>query len=107
MNFRQEDRICRKGGLRRSRCGGWGKFWILNFGFWIQNSAFKISQPVRPFPVRRYICRQLLGLSVGMAGIVQTGGDAFQAGFELFLGRQVELVFRGEDIGIGRESELN
>jgi hypothetical protein len=84
---------------------------MLDFGFWmefsIQNSEFKISQPVRPFPVRRYFCRRLLGLSVGMAGIVQTGGDAFQAGFELFLGRQVELVFRGEDIGIGRESELN
>ena len=42
-----------------------------------------------------------------MAGIVQTGGDAFQPGFQLFFGRQVELVFRGENVGIGRESELN
>jgi hypothetical protein len=42
-----------------------------------------------------------------MAGIVQTGGDAFQPGFQLFFGGQVELVFGGENVGIGRESELN
>jgi hypothetical protein len=30
------------GGLRRSRCGGWGKFWILDVGWWI-HSEFKIA----------------------------------------------------------------
>ena len=74
------------------------EFWMVDFGFWIQSSALVIPDSHSGW---------LLGLSVGMAGIVQTGGDAFQAGFELFLRRQVELVFRGEDIGIGRESELN
>ena len=30
------------GGLRRSRCGGWGKFWMLDVGF-IQNSKLLIQ----------------------------------------------------------------
>ena len=33
--------------------------------------------------------------------------DLFKAGFELFLGGKIELVFRGEDIGVFRQGEFN
>jgi hypothetical protein len=28
------------GGLRRSRCGGWGKFWMLDVGCWMLDVGF-------------------------------------------------------------------
>lgn len=34
-------------------------------------------------------------------------GDLFQAGFEFLFGREVELVFRSEDVGVLRQCELD
>jgi len=42
-----------------------------------------------------------------MACFLQAGGDVFQLGFEFFLGRQVELIFGGENFAVGREREFN
>ena len=34
-------------------------------------------------------------------------GDLFEAGFELFFGGEVELVFRGEDVRVFRHGEFD
>jgi len=52
VNFRQEDRICRKGGEEKAETGdwrperkgrvtgdGWGKFWILDGRLWIEDDV--------------------------------------------------------------------
>ena len=44
---------------------------------------------------------------VDTACFLQAGGDGFQLGFEFFLSRQVELIFGGENIAVGREREFN